>query len=139
MFFGNSRIQRAHAVLIRLLATCSADTTIKIWQIGDDWRVRKKTDLVGHQRWVWDAAFSADSAYLVSGLSLFHLLVVVDADALILSLIRPRGAAVGFRDFRDCSPVQRAPQGGCVHRTKRPKSGLCGVVGKHYYCGPLYY
>ena len=23
--------------------------------------------LVGHQRWVWDCGFSADSAYLVSG------------------------------------------------------------------------
>lgn len=23
--------------------------------------------LKGHQRWVWDAAFSADSAYLVTG------------------------------------------------------------------------
>jgi target of rapamycin complex subunit LST8 len=49
------------------LATCSADTTIKIWQIENNYTVTHKKTLYGHQRWVWDAAFSADSAYLVSG------------------------------------------------------------------------
>ncbi|EIM21818.1 WD40 repeat-like protein [Wallemia mellicola CBS 633.66] len=50
------------------LATCSADTTIKIWSTHNyDFRLEKV--LTGHQRWVWDAAFSADSAYLVSASS----------------------------------------------------------------------
>ena len=29
--------------------------------------LRQEKVLVGHQRWVWDCAFSADSAYLVTG------------------------------------------------------------------------
>jgi WD40 repeat protein len=29
--------------------------------------------LKGHQRWVWDCAFSADSAYLVTGESGLHI------------------------------------------------------------------
>lgn len=66
--------------LSRNLATCSADTTIKIWsptpKAGEDGNVGVgssdgvyKLDKVlsGHQRWVWDMAYSADSAYLVSG------------------------------------------------------------------------
>ncbi len=28
---------------------------------------RQEKILTGHQRWVWDCAFSADSAYLVTG------------------------------------------------------------------------
>lgn len=50
----------------RHLATCSADTTVKIWSTSRYEFALEKT-LVGHQRWVWDAAFSADSAYLVTG------------------------------------------------------------------------
>ncbi|KDN45753.1 WD40 repeat-like protein [Tilletiaria anomala UBC 951] len=53
---------------VRYLATCSADTTIKIWNTSRYAFTLEKT-LVGHQRWVWDAAFSADSAYLVSASS----------------------------------------------------------------------
>lgn len=52
----------------QLLATCSADKTIKIWNMGPQTATLDKT-LVGHQRWVWDMAFSADSAYLVSASS----------------------------------------------------------------------
>ncbi|KAF8321272.1 WD40 repeat-like protein [Clavulina sp. PMI_390] len=54
---------------VRLLATCSADTTVKIWSIGPDYQYRLEKTLKGHQRWVWDAAFSADSAYLVTASS----------------------------------------------------------------------
>lgn len=52
----------------RHLATCSADTTVKIWSTKDYEYTLERT-LEGHQRWVWDAAFSADSAYLVSASS----------------------------------------------------------------------
>ncbi|WFD30551.1 TOR complex subunit lst8 [Malassezia sp. CBS 17886] len=50
------------------LATCSADTTVKLWSTAN---MQFKFDkaLVGHQRWVWDVAFSADSAYLVTASS----------------------------------------------------------------------
>ncbi|TEB35945.1 WD40 repeat-like protein [Coprinellus micaceus] len=53
----------------RYLATCSADTTVKIWSIGPNYDFRLERVLVGHQRWVWDCAFSADSAYLVTASS----------------------------------------------------------------------
>ena len=52
----------------RYLATCSADTTVKIWSTANLKFDLDKT-LVGHQRWVWDVAFSADSAYLVTASS----------------------------------------------------------------------
>jgi target of rapamycin complex subunit LST8 len=51
---------------VKHLATCSADTTAKIWSTEND-LFRLETTLEGHQRWVWDCAFSADSAYLVTG------------------------------------------------------------------------
>ena len=34
--------------------------------------------LQGHQRWVWDCAFSADSAYLVTGVYLEHPQFIYD-------------------------------------------------------------
>lgn len=58
---------------IRYLATCSADTTVKIWLVGSNYEFKLDKTLHGHQRWVWDAAFSADSAYLVTGVSLSPL------------------------------------------------------------------
>ena len=64
---------------VKHLATCSADTTIKIWSTGDRTSTLKNEDqtegfklekeLKGHQRWVWDCAYSADSAYLVTASS----------------------------------------------------------------------
>ncbi|KAK0429592.1 WD40 repeat-like protein [Armillaria borealis] len=53
----------------KCLATCSADTTIKIWSICHNFEFRQEKILTGHQRWVWDCAFSADSAYLVTASS----------------------------------------------------------------------
>lgn len=52
----------------RHLATCSADTTVKLWSTKD-YEYSLDRTLEGHQRWVWDAAFSADSAYLVTASS----------------------------------------------------------------------
>lgn len=51
----------------RYLATSSADKTVKVFNIENDF-THDKT-LYGHQRWVWDVAFSADSAYLVTASS----------------------------------------------------------------------
>lgn len=53
---------------VKQLATSSADRTIKIWNIDSNGFTLNKT-LTGHQRWVWDLAYSADSAYLVSASS----------------------------------------------------------------------
>ncbi|KAJ3055222.1 TOR complex subunit lst8 [Rhizophlyctis rosea] len=52
----------------RYLATCSADSTVKIWNTAD-YRFTLDKQLSGHQRWAWDCAFSADSAYLITGSS----------------------------------------------------------------------
>lgn len=71
---------------VKHLATCSADHTAKIWEVKDlesmlpiagqaspDPKNPKpfklESILTGHQRWVWDCAFSADSAYLVTACS----------------------------------------------------------------------
>ncbi len=63
---------------VKHLATCSADHTAKIWEVADPpadtageepQGYRLESTLTGHQRWVWDCAFSADSAYFVTACS----------------------------------------------------------------------
>ena len=49
-----------------MIATTSADKTIKLWNTAS-WELERT--LQQHQRWVWDAVFSADSYYLVSASS----------------------------------------------------------------------
>lgn len=48
------------------MATASADGLIKTWSLTDFSLIRS---IEGHQKWVWDIAFSADSAYIVSASS----------------------------------------------------------------------
>lgn len=64
-----------------VLATASADTTIKLWapqetnaaaeeaEVGKKWSYTLAKTLVGHKRWVWDVVFSSDGNYLMSGSS----------------------------------------------------------------------
>jgi len=70
---------------VKHLATCSAYCTAKIWEVKDlgsqvpkpgqppnpqaEQPFELESTLTGHQRWVWDCAFSADSAYLVTACS----------------------------------------------------------------------
>lgn len=62
----------------RYLATCSADTTVKIWSISPGFDFKQEKILIGHQRWVWDCAFSADSAYLVTGERMIERVLAFD-------------------------------------------------------------
>ena len=52
--------------LFSILATCSADSEIKIWEKNGPKSFKYKNKLVGHKKWIWDCCFSIDSAYLVS-------------------------------------------------------------------------
>lgn len=53
-------------ILLSLLATTSADQSIKIWQTSD-FTLKSTLKEEPQQRWVWDCAFSEDSQYLVAG------------------------------------------------------------------------
>ena len=55
----------------KFLATSSSDQTIKVFEVTNNFKMFNR--LVGHRKWVWDMAFSADSAYLVSGMFCFAL------------------------------------------------------------------
>jgi len=52
----------------KLLATCSADKTVKLWRIDAKARdsVRLDKALIGHKMWVWDAAFTCDGRYIAT-------------------------------------------------------------------------
>jgi len=51
-----------------LLATTSADATIRIWKTIDfSMMAELSLGAENTQRWVWDCAFSDDSQYIISG------------------------------------------------------------------------
>jgi G protein beta subunit-like protein len=58
----------------KILATCSADHTAKLWLMADlgtemtplASTPKPEKTLTGHQRWVWDCVFSADSNYIIT-------------------------------------------------------------------------
>lgn len=50
---------------LRLLVTTSADGTARIWRTSDFTMVRELR--CDSMRWMWDAAFSADSEYIFTG------------------------------------------------------------------------
>eukprot|EP00127_Corallochytrium_limacisporum_P001209 Clim_evm44s44 gene=Clim_evmTU44s44 len=60
------------------IATTSADLCVKLWKIVDEGPTADRVEiqplmtLRGHQRWVWDATFSIDSAWLLTASSDHH-------------------------------------------------------------------
>ena len=53
---------------MKVLATTSADTTVNLWRPHAEGFAKIST-LEGHSRWVWDAVFSSDGLYIVTGSS----------------------------------------------------------------------
>ena len=49
------------------LATCSSDSTVRLWDLTNQCRLQKT--LTGHKRWVWDCTYNSDSSYLVTASS----------------------------------------------------------------------
>ena len=61
-----------------MLATCSADSEIRLWErknlVDEDGNIQNdgmvdfelKSRFIGHKKWVWDCAFTLDSNYLLS-------------------------------------------------------------------------
>lgn len=52
----------------KLLATCSADKTVKIWQVNPNESEILSLDkaLIGHKMWVWDAAFTVERSLIAT-------------------------------------------------------------------------
>lgn len=59
-------------VIARLLATCSADQTCKIWRTSNfslmtELSIKSNNPGETSRGWMWDCAFSGDSQYIVTG------------------------------------------------------------------------
>jgi WD40 repeat protein len=88
------------------LATCSADKTAKIWNVEKNFE--PLLTLEGHQRWVWDCAFSADSAYLVTGnKSETKTSRRANNNNMKYSFIRSCSEVMGTSEWRDNKTIQR--------------------------------
>lgn len=63
----------------RLLATCSADQTCKIWRTSNfslmtELSIKSNNPGETSRGWMWDCAFSGDSQYIVTGETLLTCL-----------------------------------------------------------------
>ena len=52
--------------IIRKIATCSADKTIKLWDIENENKFTLDKTLYGHSKFVWSCVFSCDADFLIS-------------------------------------------------------------------------
>lgn len=60
--------------IFSLLVTTSGDGTARVWSMHDFSLVKELTHT--SQRWVWDAAFSADSQYVFTGKCSFYMILI---------------------------------------------------------------
>lgn len=84
---------------------------MKIWSISQSYELKQEKVLQGHQRWVWDCAFSADSAYLVTGEELLSDSADVFWCILANSIFGSHRSTLGDGFGRDCPTVQWTSQG----------------------------
>ena len=68
-------LQSAVSDNAKYLATCSADRTIKLWNISDQGELKQHKILYGHTKWVWDCSFICDSSHIIT-VSTDHFLKV---------------------------------------------------------------
>jgi G protein beta subunit-like protein len=92
-----------------LLATTSADETIRLWQTADLVEHRTLVPIAGErQKWVWDCAFSVDSQHVISCSSdALMRLWNVDAGHCVRQYVghqRPI-TAMAFRDYPPIAPI----------------------------------
>ena len=50
----------------KFLASCSADETIKIFEIDNSGKIKEKHTLYGHTKWVWDISILSSNKHLLS-------------------------------------------------------------------------
>lgn len=102
---------------------------MKIWSISQNYEFKLEKILQGHQRWVWDCAFSADSAYLVTGTSRCRRSLSRQGQLIARSVFGSHCPPLEDGLWRDCAAIQWASQRLWVlsHR-RQPKltySALC--------------
>lgn len=73
-FFLFALLKYIYHVIPRLLATCSADQTCKIWRTSNfslmtELSIKSNNPGETSRGWMWDCAFSGDSQYIVTGQS----------------------------------------------------------------------
>lgn len=73
-FFLSTILKYFYPVIPRLLATCSADQTCKIWRTSNfslmtELSIKSNNPGETSRGWMWDCAFSGDSQYIVTGQS----------------------------------------------------------------------
>lgn len=65
-------VHQCFQLFVRLLATCSADQTCKIWRTSNfslmtELSIKSNNPGETSRGWMWDCAFSGDSQYIVTG------------------------------------------------------------------------
>ena len=51
---------------LQKIATCSADRTVKLFDLKDGGKYQEHHTLLGHTKWVWDCKFVSGSSYLIT-------------------------------------------------------------------------
>lgn len=94
----------------RLLATCSADQTCKIWRTSNfslmtELSIKSNNPGETSRGWMWDCAFSGDSQYIVTGEAAPGLCQGPAAARPDLFLWLGHGQSLGHRGVRSEHPV----------------------------------